>query len=177
MIAKHYDTGSARTMLSYLGNALKHYNERQFAKQKLRVELSRLKKISTKSMQKYVKNLESSIGDAIRKEQRILKNQQQEDIFHGSVRERIKDLEAKLSRYLAIHEERARKVRLLESALASEHEKKGGQLAIIKRSLSRAEKIHKQLAKSKKHPKAELAAVGKVLDRLRKKVRQAEKKL
>ena len=110
MIAKHYDTGSARTMLSYLGNALKHYNERQFAKQKLRVELSRLKKISTKSMQKYVQNLEHSIGDAIRKEQRILKNQQKEDIFHGNVKERIKDLEAKLSRYLAIHEERARNI-------------------------------------------------------------------
>ncbi|MEM4246715.1 MAG: hypothetical protein QXR48_04775 [Candidatus Woesearchaeota archaeon] len=174
---KSYDIGSARLMLSYLGRALRHYNERQFARQKLRTELSRLKKISTQSMKKYVQNLEKSIGEAIKKEQRILKHQQQEEFFHGDLNARVKKLEERLARYLSIHEERARKVKLLESALATEQKKKSEQLETIKRSLAHAEKIHKELSKSKKHPKAQLNAVKTVLDRIRKKIREAEKKL
>ncbi|MEM4240391.1 MAG: hypothetical protein QXM31_03745 [Candidatus Woesearchaeota archaeon] len=172
-----FDTDSARLMLSYLGRALKHYDERQFAKQKVRIELARLKKISTKSMKKYVQDLERSIGEAIRREQSILKHQQQEEFLHTDINERVKELEEKLANYLAIHESRARKVKLLESALATELEKKEDQLKIIKRSLESAEKIHKELSKSKKHPKKQLDAVRKTLERIRKKVRAAEKKL
>ncbi len=171
----HYDAGSARLMLSYLGRALKHYDERQFAKQKLRIELKKLKKVSTKSMKKYLDNLEGSISDAIKKEQRILKHQQKEDVFHGNIKERIKELEGRLSRYLAIHEARAQKVRLLENAMASEQLHKEEKISTIKKSLAKVEKIHKDLSKNKKYSKKQVADIGRVIERIRKKVREAEK--
>ncbi len=174
MISREFDLGSARLMLSYLGRALRHYDERHFAKQKLRTELSRLKKISTKSMKKYVQNLEHSISDAIKKEQRILKHQQKEDIMHVDIKERIKELEERISCYAALHEARERDVRLLESAFATEEPSKADQIRLIKKSLERAERIYKKLTKGKKRPKKALAQTGILLDRIRAKISKIE---
>jgi hypothetical protein len=121
--------------------------------------------------------LQHSIGEAIRKEQSILKHQKSEEVFHTDLNSRIKELEGRLSRYLAMHEERSRKVKLLESALATEHETKQDQLVLIKKSLSRAEKILKSAAKDKKHSRGEIMATKSVLDRIRKKVKQIERNL
>ncbi len=174
MISREYDLGSARLMLSYLGRALKHYDERQFAKQKVRTELSRLKKISTKSMKKYVQNLERSISDAIKKEQRILKHQQKEDILHVGINERIKELEEKLAKFETLHEMRARKVKMLESAFATEEASKAEQVHLIRKSLERAERIYKKLSKNKKYPKKALAQTKELLDRIRAKISRIE---
>ncbi|MEM2916575.1 MAG: hypothetical protein QXT19_04435 [Candidatus Woesearchaeota archaeon] len=175
MISREYDLGNARLMLSYLGRALKHYDERQFAKQKLRTELSKLRKISTKSMRKYVQNLERSISEAIKKEQRILKHQQKEDILHVDINERIKELEEKLARYETLHEMRARKVRMLESAMEAEPSKED-QIKLIKKSLERAERIYKKLSKGKKYPRKSLARTRDLLDRIRAKISTMESK-
>ncbi len=170
------DIGSARTMLSYLGRALRHYHERQFARQKLKVELSRLKRISTSTMKKYVYDLERSISDAITKEQRILKHQKQEDATHGDIKGRIKELEARLARYFTIHEIRAQRVKLLENALASEKQTKGEQLSLIKKSLDRAMTIYEAAKKDKKHSKQQLEHIKVHLEKIRDKVRQLQKK-
>jgi hypothetical protein len=172
-----FDTDSARLMLSYLGKALKHYNERDFARQKLNIELKKLKKVSTKSMKKYVDNLQHSIGEAIRKEQHILKHQKQEDVFHGDIKERISELEGRLAKYLTIHEARAQRVRLLESALATEQKSKGEQVSLIKKSLARAEQILKSVAKDKKQSKKDIAQTKALIERIKQKVKQAERKL
>ncbi len=174
MISREYDLGSARLMLSYLGRALKHYDERQFAKQKVRTELSRLKKISTKSMKNYVQNLERSISDAIKKEQRILKHQQKEDIMHKDINERIKELEEKIAKYETLHDMRAKKLRMLESAFTAEPSKTE-QIQLVRKSLERAERIYKKISKSKKYPKKALAQTKKVLDRIRAKLSIIEK--
>jgi hypothetical protein len=174
---KGYDIGSARLMLAHLGRAAKHYQERDFARKKLKIQLSRLKKIDTKSMRRYVQELEQSIGEAIRKEQRILKHQQQEDVFHGDVASRINELEARLARYLTIHEARAQRVKLLESALSEEDQAKRQQIALIKKSLNRAERIFSRAKKEKRHPKRQIAAVRKALDSIKAKVDQIGKKL
>jgi hypothetical protein len=170
-----YDIGSARLMLAYLGRATKSYQERQDARQKLRIELSRLKKISTKSMKGAIRKLEHSIGNAIRKEQHILKHQRHEDVLHGGINERIKELEENLARYLAIHEARAQRVKLLEDSLTTERLNKKEQLAIIKRSLSRAERIYKNAKKSKKQ-REQLSLIKEQIDSLRAKVKEIEKK-
>jgi predicted nucleic acid-binding Zn-ribbon protein len=174
MISRQFDLGSARLMLSYLGRALKHYDERQFAKQKVKTELSRLKKISTKSMKKYVQNLERSISDAIKKEQRILKHQEKEDILHVDIKERIKELEERLAKYETLHEMRARKVRMLESAFTSEETSKADQIRLIRKSLERAERIYKKISKGKKHPKKALVETRKLLERIRAKISRIE---
>ena len=163
-------------MLGYLGRAMQHYNERQFARQKLKVELSRLKKISTKSMKKYVRDLERSIGEAIRKEQHILRHQKKEDFLHGDIKSRINELEERLARYFTIHEIRAQRVKLLENALATEQETKLDQLALIKHSLKHAEAIYERAKKDKKHSRKQLAAVATTLGAIRAKVEKLEKK-
>jgi len=170
------DISSARLMLAYLGKATRHYQERDFARKKLKIQLSRLKKIDTKSMKKYVKELEQSISEAINKEQRILKHQQQEDIFHGDVTSRINELEGRLARYLTIHEARAQRVRILESALTTEDQSKRQQIALIKKSLNRAERIFAKAKREKKHSKKQIAAVKSALDSIKAKVKQIEKK-
>ena len=176
-MSRGYDIGSARLMLAYLGKATQHWEERKYARQKLKIELSRLKKISTKSMKGYVQNLERSIAEAIKKEQRILKHQGKEDIFHGDVRARIKELEERLAHYMTIHEARAQRVKLLETALVGEQESKAEQLGAIRESLTKIERIHRSLAKNKKHSKKQLASMKRVIDKLKEKVRKAEKKL
>ena len=163
-------------MLSYLGKATKHLHEREAARQKLKVELSRLKKISTKSMKNYVQNLEHSISDAIRKEQHILKHQKKEDVFHGDIQSRIKELEARLARYVTIHEARVQRVKLLDSALATEHETKGEQLTLITRSLERAEQLYKNAKKSRKYSREQLEHIKVHLDTIRAKVDELGKK-
>jgi hypothetical protein len=172
-----FDIDSARLMLSHLGRALKHYNERQFARDKLNIELKSLKKVSTKSMKKFVDNLQHSIGEAIKKEQHILKHQKKEDLFHGDIKERIEELETRLAKYLTIHEARAERVKLLENAMASESKSKLQQIGLIKKSLSRAEKILKSAAKDKKNSKQEIAATKALLEKIKKKVRQYEKNI
>lgn len=164
-------------MLSYLGKALKHYGERDFARKKLNIELKNLKKVSTKSMKKYVENLQTSIGEAIRKEQHILKHQKKEDIFHGDIKERIAELETRLAKYLTIHEARAAKVRILESAFATEQKSKSDQVKLIKHSLARAEKILKAASKGKKHSKKDLAITKQIIERIKQKVRKIERKI
>jgi chromosome segregation ATPase len=176
-MSKGYDIGSARTMLSFLGRATQHWEERQHARKKLKIELSRLKKISTHSMKGYMQKLEHSITEAINKEQRILKHQSKDDIFHGDVRAQIQELEARLAHYMTIHEARAERVKLLETALTTETESKAEQLGAIRQSLNKIERIHKSLAKNKKHPKKQLAKIKKVIDKIKEKVRKAEKKL
>jgi hypothetical protein len=172
-----YDVDSARLMLSHLGKALKHYDERQHARQKLKIELSRLKKISTKSMKGYIDNLQHSIGDAIKKEQRILKHQQDEDIFHGDIKDRIRELEGRLAKYLTIHEARANRVKLLENALATEHNTKQEQIVLIKKSISRAESILKSAMKDKKHSRKDLAETKALLERIKARIKHVEKKI
>lgn len=172
-----YDVGSARLMLAHLGRAAQHYEERQHARNKLKIELSRLKKISTGTIRNHLHDLERSIGEAIKKEQRILQHQQKEDVFHGDVKERIKDLEGRLARYLAIHEARAQRVRLLESALAQESVGKEQQFAEIKKSLSKVERIYNETKRDKKHSKKQLESIRKVIDSIKAKIRAAERKL
>lgn len=171
------DIGSARLMLAHLGRGTRHYHEREMARKKVKIEISRLKKISTKSMRKYVRDLEKSVIDAIKKEQRILKHQSQEDTIHIDIKDRIKELEGRLARYMTVHEVRAKRLGMLEQALASEQEKKVHQLALIKRSLSKAENILKKLKKSRKHPKKQIEATKKLVDKLCKRVTELEKKI
>jgi hypothetical protein len=170
------DLGSARLMLAYLSRANKHYDERQFARQKLRIELKKLKRISPESMKRYIKDLESSIGEAIKKEQRILKHQQKEEVFHGDLNDRIKELEDRLARYITIHEMRAQRVKLLENAMATEVLGKKEQFSAIRRSLDKAERIYASAKRDKRHSREQLTAVRRSLDVIRAKVRQYEKK-
>ncbi len=176
MISERYDIDSARLMLAQLGKATKQLHERVFARQKLKVELSRLKKISTHSMKKYVHHLERSIAEAITKEQRIVKHQKKEDIFHDDIRQRIQELEGRLARYLTIHEARAQRVKVLEDALTTEQQTKGEQLTLIKKSLARVERIYKNARKDKKHSKDQLAHIKEHLVTIRAKVKELDKK-
>lgn len=170
------DIGSARLMLAYLGKATKHFAEREFAKKKVKIELSRLKKISTGTIRKYVQNLERNIAEAINKEQSILKHRVKEDALHGDISERIEELEGRLNKYLAVHEERAHNIRLLETALANTQESKTEQVVLIKRSLTKVERIFVGLKKDKNYSRRQLAAMRKLIDKIKAKVKKHEKK-
>lgn len=170
-----YDIGSARLMLAHLGKATKHFTERDFARKKVKIEISRLKKISTGTVRKYVHELERSIGDAIKKEQRILKHQKQDDIFHGSITERIKELESRLAKYLTLHEMRAQRLQVLETALEHEQESKEEKLVLIKQSLAKIERLYRAACKEKrKHSKKQLAAVKRMIDAIKTKMKKHE---
>jgi len=170
-----YDIGSARLMLAHLGKAAKHYSERDFARRKVKIEISRLKKISTGTMRKYVRELESSIGEAIRKEQSILKHQSKENIFHGDIQSRIKELEFRLTKYLTLHEVRAQRLKLLETAFEHEQESKGEKIALIKQSLNKIERIYRAATKEKrKHSRKQLASVRSMIDKIRVRIKKHE---
>ena len=171
-----YDIGSARLMLSHLGRATLHLHEREHARKKLKIELSRLKKISTKTMKKYVQDLEKSIGNAIKKEQRILKHQQKETVFHSDIKGRIKELETRLARYYTIHELRARRVEMLDNALESKHLDKHENIEDIKISVRKIDSIYSKIKKDKKYSKKQLTAIKKTIDSIRAKVKKIEKK-
>lgn len=175
MISDHYDASSARLMLAYLGHSLKKHQDREIARKKIRLEIQKLKNISTASMRKYLKRLEHSVGDAIKKEQHILKKQHDEDLEHSDINQKIREIEERLERYLQVHEERAQKVRLLESIYTTEQKTARQQLIMARKALSRAQKIYASAKKSKKN-KEQLALIKEQMSSLHAKIKQLEKK-
>jgi hypothetical protein len=175
MISDRYDTGSARLMLAYLGRAYKRQQDRELARKKIRLEISKLKKISTASMRKYVQKLEHSIGNAIRKEKHILSKQREEDLEHSDISQRIREIEERLARYLQVHEERARRVKILESIYTTEQQAARESISAARKALAKAEKTLAQTGKTRKNTE-QIALLKEQAGRLRRKTSELEKK-
>ncbi len=170
-IEKETDLGKARRLLYYLGKSKKKIEERDFARRKLEIKLSQLKKISTESVKKHVEELERHIADTIRKEKGILTAQISEESEHKSIAEKIDLLEKKLGRYMDTRDARQKRIRELEQKIKSEAGTKREEVSDIAQQIRTLEKIYNEAKKNKKFPKARLSAVQKKIETLKEKLR------
>lgn len=170
-IEKETDLGKARVLLYYLGKSKRKIEERDFARRKLEIKLSQLKKISTESVKKHVEELEMHIADTIRKEKGILTAQISEESEHKSIAEKIDLLEKKLGRYLDTRDARQKRIKELELKIKSEVSTKREEMGDIAQQIRTLEKIYNEAKKNKKFPKARLSAVQKKIETLKEKLR------
>ena len=93
--------GKTKLLLSHLSRASKKTAQREEAKQKLAEQVEKLKKVGkSKIYRKEIKKLEKRLADVLEKEEEILRHQKTREFFSRRAREKINELEKKLSRYI-----------------------------------------------------------------------------
>lgn len=159
----NHDIASARKMLYYLGKSYKHVQEREHAREKLRVELKKLRQISTESLKGFIDDLEDSIENAIDAEKRILKTQSKTENYLKKLQKSINKIDNKVKALMHAHSAHKRQLGFLES----EQEKKDFLRHTLRSQLSKLEKSYKAMKKNKKYSKTELKRVADKIKQLK----------
>jgi chromosome segregation ATPase len=162
----NYDISSARLMLRYLGKASTKLKEREHARQKLKAEISALRKVSTGSIKRFIDDLEDSIGDAIDAEKRILRSQAKEEDYHQKLQSRIDAIGEKVAALMHAHAMHKQQLGFLET----DQEKKDDLRHKLRLKLDRLEQLYAKAKRSKEYSKAELKRVARKIEQLKEKL-------
>lgn len=155
-----FDITGARTMLRYLGKATQRLNEREHARKKLKIELSRLKKISPESFKGFIDDLEESIADTIEAEKKILKHQTKGEEKHKRLQKNVLAIDSKLKALMKAHGFRKEQLGFLET--------EESQKEMVKLELAqKLAKLERQLAKAKKSKKYTKTELKTIADKIR----------
>lgn len=177
MISSDVDLDKTRTLLLYLSLAKHKIDQREIAKQKLAAQISALKKISTKSVQKHVADLEKDIAEAIQKERNIISTQKTEDEQHQELVNKIDMLEAKLGKYLETKEARKKRILELEAKIKKKMASRKEKLADLKDSIKSLEKLYSSAKKDKKVSRKRLKSIEAKIKNLKQKLKKKAKEL
>ncbi|MFC1774928.1 hypothetical protein ACFLZN_01280 [Nanoarchaeota archaeon] len=167
-------TYKTTVFLHYLGRANKKLEDRALAKEKVKIALSKLRKISTKKVQKDLNVLEKRIAEALEKEQKIIAKQEQEEKEQSELLEKIDKLHDKLSRYLETSEARKKRIKKLENKIFEVTNPKRYKIMQLKEILFDLEKEYKDEKKSKNYSSKELSEVARKIDFLKQKIKRLE---
>jgi len=159
-------------MLHYLGHAMKRQKQREFAQQKLKAQITQLKKISTDKLQGHLEELEKRIAETMHIERKILKTQTQEDKLHQNLKNKISRLEGKLGKYIETTEERKKRIQELEDKISEKTKKKQEAILEIKEAIHKMEKIYEEAKKSKKYKPKQLQKIRKRINKLKEKLKE-----
>ena len=165
-----FDPEKSTTLLKFLARASKRIHEKEAARKAVEVHLAQLKKVSTKNIRRELDILGQKIADALAKEAKIKSRQEQEEAFHGQLREKIEALEKKLAVYLEQSEARAKRIRELEEQIREKHLSRGERAEMLANKIAQLERIYNELRKEKVGKKR-LAAVRKKIDALKKRLK------
>jgi len=177
MISSDVDLDKTRTLLLYLSLAKHKIDQREIAKQKLAAQISALKKISTKSVQKHVAELEKDIEDAIQKERNIISTQKTEDEYHQELIEKIDMLEARLGKYLETKEARKKRILELENKIKRKMASRKEKLADLRDAIRNLEKLYASAKKDKTVSKMRLRSIKTKIRKLKQKLKNKAKEL
>ena len=105
----------ARMLLKHINRAETKLKEREQTRIELHEALARLRTLSTASLKKYVDEVESKVNDLMKKEQKILSQQEKEESVHQRLLAQLDTFENKLTEFL---EQSKGRQELLEQASA-----------------------------------------------------------
>ncbi len=165
------DLGKSRILFEHLIRATKSYNERETAREKLQLQIKKLKNLSTKSLRTHIDELQKRIDESITKEKRISSYQQREEIVHQKLQEKIRILEEKLGRYLDTRESRIKRIRELEDKIKNGVATKNEKVAIIEQKIQKLETLYRNARKDKKSSKKRLEEIRNRITSMKKQLK------
>lgn len=177
MNSSDIDPVKVKVLLLYLGIAKHKIDQREFARQKLAVQIAQLKKISTSSIKKHVVELEKDIVDALAKEKKMKSLHLEEVEHHKELVGKIDRLERKLERYLETKEARKRRILEIENKVQQRMQSRREELSEIRESISRLESLYSSAKRNKACSVVRLNAIEKKIERLKEKLRSTALKI
>lgn len=155
--------------LYYLAKAMHRQMQREIAHKKVQLSIQQLKKISTKTIQKNLDELQGHVLEALKKENQIQTHQKGEEAVHGELKHKITQLERKLTRYLETQETRKQRIQELEERIKNKFETKREKINALQEDLKKLMKLYGQ-AKRKKADKTRLLRIEKRMDQVKCKI-------
>jgi chromosome segregation ATPase len=168
----HFDHNKARTFLRYLSKAHRKFQERERARERVRESLKRLKKLSTKKMEKDLVVLEHRITEAIATEQKILTTQEKHEASHNDFLDKIEKLHSKLTRYLDTKDARRQRLKDLEKKIIKSVQPRKYQLMELIEELRNLERGYADAKSSGKYTAKELRPIERTIKNLKKRIDQ-----
>ena len=171
---RSFDVPKARMVLYYLGRAGNKLRERELAREKVRVAIRQIRKISTKEMKQDIENLERSIAQALSKEKRILAVQRDEAMAHDTLAGKIDMLQQRLETYLKAAKSREAHVRSIEQRVLAVTRPHMAKLLALKEGLVELERKYRAEKESGDYDEEELARVEQQIRALKARVKMLE---
>ncbi len=164
------DLRKARTFFDYLSTAAKKYHEREVAREKLQIQIQKLKGLSTKSLRGHINELEKRLEESLAKEKKLEGYQKQEDVFHRQLKEKIARLEKKLGRYLETREGRLKRIVELENKIKQKTATRNEKASLVLAELGRLERIYREARKGKRVSRKRLDSIRRRISLMKKRV-------
>lgn len=165
------DPEKTRILLSHLMRAVNKVGKRKEAKRKLEEQVQKLKKSTkAKSTRKEIRELEKRLADVLEKEEEILRHQKTREISGRRLRDRIHELEAKLSKYIESKRQREKRIAGLEEKIRKKFSAEKRQVDILEEQLVHLERLFDKISGDRKYTKTQINSVRKKIDSLRKRL-------
>ncbi len=165
------DPEKTRILLSHLMRAMRSVEGKREAKKKLDEQIEKLKKSTrAKTARKEIKELEKRLAEVLEKEEEIIRHQKTREISSMNIRERIHELEGKLSRYIELKRKRDKRVVELESKIKKKFSVEKRQVDILEEQLVHLEGLFGKISSDKKYTKSQISNVKKKIGSLKKRL-------
>lgn len=162
------DEGKTRLLLSHLNKALDKVNKREESRKKLREQMEKVRKASrSKAHMKEMKELEKRLADVIEKEQEMIMHHRARESFNRRIKDKIDELETKLSRYLAAKRKRGARIKELEKKIKRRFAAEQKEIEILEEQIMGIEEMYRKISGEKTHTKDELDRVKKKIESLK----------
>jgi len=165
------DPEKTRILLTNLMRAQKNLSGKREAKIRLKEQVEKLKK-STKAQatKTEIKELEKRLAEVLEKEEDILRHQQTREISGRRIKDRIHELEGKLSKYIEIKRDRDKRIAEIEDKIHKKFSVEKRQVEIIEGQLVHLEKLFGRISRDKKYTKEEISKVREKIGSLKKRL-------
>lgn len=169
-----FDVAKARTALFYLGKANRKLKDREIARQKVKLAINRLKKISTTNIKKDLAELERRIAQALAMEKRVTGVTRDDEAEHNELIDKIDALQLKLAKYMDTSDAREKRIRELEHKILKSTQPKLYEMVMLKEGLVDLEREYQEEKQSGQHKPDDLKQIDKKIKRLRKRLKELE---
>jgi len=167
------DYGKAQTMLKYLSGAAKLYVLKDHEKQQLDGQLSRLKRMTGKNVERQLQKLEHDIAETLRHEKRLETEQETHDSYHTKLKRKVDVLDSKLAAYRESKKERETRITQLETKVRLGARDRARHAMFLKLDLAKAQHLANE-AKSEGASKEALWKMKKRIEALAERVQKLE---
>ncbi|MBI4146207.1 hypothetical protein HY489_02620 [Candidatus Woesearchaeota archaeon] len=155
------DRVKSSLFLYYLARASQRQDNRQLRHRKEELAVKQMRKLNTNALRGHVKELDTHMTEAIKRERAIQTHQQGEEHVHTELKHKITALEGKLGRYLETQEQRKKRVQELEQKIVQKFKTKKEKINALHQDVSKLTKIYLAIKKSRKHTPEQLLRVAK----------------
>lgn len=165
---RNVDTDKARVLISHLNRAAGKVKEKDIAREQLEDQLKKIKKLSkAKNYRKEMRELEKKLSNVLEKEEELIMHQKKRDIFFKRLRERIDELEKKLTRYIDTKKLREKKLAEVEDQVRRRYAAEQHEIDLLEEHLAGLQGMFERISTEKFHTRSELERVKEKIEELK----------